>query len=53
LLDARTHQCHSVNYFAINVKYADEGKNYTKILAIRDTPAQRSSEFLTQLEKDA
>jgi len=40
---------HHVNYF---VRYVNEGKNYTKTLAIRDTQAQHSSEFLTQLQKD-
>ena len=47
-----TRQCHHVNYFAINVRYADERKNYTKTLAIRDTEAQYSNKFLTQLVKD-
>ena len=36
-----------------DVRYADEGKNYTKILAIiRDSEAKHSSKFLTQLVKD-
>jgi len=40
--------CHCVNYFAINVRYVDEGKNYTETLAIRNTEAQHYSKFLTQ-----
>jgi len=51
-MDACARQHHYVNYFAINVRYVDEGKNYTKTLAIRDNQAQHSSKFLTQLEKD-
>ena len=51
-MDACTRQRHHVNYFAINVRYADEGKYYIKTLAILATQAQNSSKFLTQLEKD-
>jgi len=51
-MDACTHERHHVNYFAINVRYLNEGKSYTKTLVIRDTHAQHSSKFLTQLVKD-
>jgi len=51
-MDACTRQLHHVNYFAINVRYVDEGKNYTKTLGIRDTQAQHSSKFITRLVKD-
>ena len=39
---------HRVNYFANNGndRYVDEGKNYTKNLAIRDTEVQHSRKFL-------
>lgn len=43
---------HRVNYFAVNVRYVDEGKNMTKTLAIKDTEAQHSSNFLKQLVKE-
>jgi len=51
-MDACTSQRHQVDYLAINVKYVDEGKIHTKTLAIRDTHAQYSSKFFTQLEKN-
>ena len=40
---------HRVNYFAINVRYVDDWRNITKTLAIKDTEAQHSSNFLKQL----
>ena len=50
-MDACTREHHHVSYFAINVRYADEGKNCTKIVARRDTQAQHSRTVLTQLGK--
>ena len=42
---------HRVNYFAINIGHAGEGKRITKIFAINDAEAQHSRKFLTQLVK--
>ena len=40
---------HRVNYFAINVRYVGNWRNITKNLAVKDTEAQHSSNFLKQL----
>ena len=40
---------HRVNYFAINVRYVDDWRNITNTLAVKDTEAQHSSNFLKQL----
>ena len=47
-MDACT--CHRVNYFAINVRFADKSNMVvTKTLAIRDTHAQHTANHLKNL----